>query len=188
MLIVDSYKSLSVKPGFVLRAYQYRAGGNGNGVVWALPVDAPFPEPSDCEPMEDLFLKPPRPAGGLDDFMEVITGTGRARAYFSASLLKRGLEELGAMWHGCGWSDHMMLLDNPVPPGEAEYWSWESPAPEDWRPEVRGEADWVEVVFYTFKQMELEAIYRHVDRYARGVYVSCSERVTIATGRPGPIY
>ena len=137
MLVVASYRSLSVKRGYVLRAYQYRAGGNGNGIVWALPVGAAFPEPEECDSLEDRFLEPPRPRDALTDFMEVIEGTGRARAYFSASLLKRGLQELGAMWHGCGWSDHRILFATPVEQGDAEAWSWDEPPPDDWPPEVR---------------------------------------------------
>ncbi|MBA2312610.1 MAG: hypothetical protein H0V97_07405 [Actinobacteria bacterium] len=51
-VVVDATEVLRVKPGFRLVAYQYRAGGNGNAVVWALPIDAPFPEVDQCERLE----------------------------------------------------------------------------------------------------------------------------------------
>jgi hypothetical protein len=34
--VVAVFPSLSIRPGFELRAYRYRAGGNGNGSVYAL--------------------------------------------------------------------------------------------------------------------------------------------------------
>ena len=43
-----AFQPLSVKPGVVLRAFQFREGGNGTGIVWALPTDADFPEPARC--------------------------------------------------------------------------------------------------------------------------------------------
>ena len=35
--ILAMFGGLGLKTGFVLRAYQFIQGGNGNGVVWALP-------------------------------------------------------------------------------------------------------------------------------------------------------
>ena len=45
--LLDLFKPLRLKDGFVLRAYLFREGGNGNGVVWAMPADAEFPEQKD---------------------------------------------------------------------------------------------------------------------------------------------
>lgn len=33
------FNNLKLKEGFVLRAYQFREGDNGNGIVWAMPED-----------------------------------------------------------------------------------------------------------------------------------------------------
>lgn len=59
--IVKATDVLTLRAGLRFVAYQYRAGGNGNGIVWALPVDAPFPEPDECERLNDEFAKAPRP-------------------------------------------------------------------------------------------------------------------------------
>ncbi len=40
--VLALFHGLRLKPGFVLRAYQFIEGGNGNGVVWALPESADF--------------------------------------------------------------------------------------------------------------------------------------------------
>ena len=38
MALLSAFPSLHLKEGLTLRAYQFREGGNGNGVVWAMPV------------------------------------------------------------------------------------------------------------------------------------------------------
>ena len=107
-------ESLWIKDGLILRAYQFRDGmGNGNGVVWAMPVDADCPEPSECRRQRDRFLQPPKPPAALADMMKAIDGDGSPWSYLCASLLARELAEFGAMWHGCGWSEHAILGTNP---------------------------------------------------------------------------
>ena len=46
--IVAPFELLKVKKGYALRAYQFREEANGNGVVWAMPENAGFPEPKEC--------------------------------------------------------------------------------------------------------------------------------------------
>jgi hypothetical protein len=65
-----------IKDQFVLRAYQFRSGGNGNGIAWAMPVDADFPEPVDCPSQEGVFLEPPKPLADLDSVMDAVDGDG----------------------------------------------------------------------------------------------------------------
>ena len=61
-------------------AYQFREGGDGNGVVWAMPSSAPYPEPEECPRVEEALPEPPRPPGALDDLMDAIEGKrGEAR-------------------------------------------------------------------------------------------------------------
>ena len=43
--VLKAFPALRLKKGFVLRAYQFREGGNGNAVVWAMPEESPFPSP-----------------------------------------------------------------------------------------------------------------------------------------------
>ena len=59
------------------------------------------------------ILEPPKPSDALDEFMEAIDGDGKPWSYLCASLLARELAEFGAMWHGCGWSEHAILGENP---------------------------------------------------------------------------
>src|SRR4051794_6540914 len=51
----------SLKPGYTLRAYSFAEGGNGNAFVYAMPMDAPFPEPETCPRDTSAFLEPPVP-------------------------------------------------------------------------------------------------------------------------------
>ncbi|MGO8752105.1 MAG: hypothetical protein ACLQNE_39715 [Thermoguttaceae bacterium] len=113
MAVLAVCKPLFAKKGFVLRAYQFREGGNGNGFVWAMPVDAEFPEPQVCPKLQGVFLEPPKPPAALDDFMAAIDGNGSAWSYICASILARELAEFGAMWHGCDWDTHTILGANP---------------------------------------------------------------------------
>ncbi len=107
--LLDVVDCLWMKEGFTLRAYLYRVGGNGNGIVWALPTDSPYPEPSECDKLTDQFLEPPKPKHALDDFMEAIDGDRSQWSYMCASILVRELWEFGARWHGCSWNDERIV-------------------------------------------------------------------------------
>ena len=73
-------KCLWIKDGYILRAYQLREyGGKANGVVWAMPVHAEFPEPYRCKKDRKRVLQPPRPLAALDNEMEAIEGDGSWR-------------------------------------------------------------------------------------------------------------
>ncbi len=67
MRILAIFTTLRIKPGFTLHAYEFSEGGDGNGVVWAMPSGTPLPRPDDCPRMEDVFLRPPKPIDALDD-------------------------------------------------------------------------------------------------------------------------
>lgn len=72
--IVMGFSHLRIKDGYKLRAYQYMEGVNGNGVVWAIPVDKALPDSNECERLEEHFLSAPKPAFAMDDFMQGIDG------------------------------------------------------------------------------------------------------------------
>ena len=93
------FKALRLKAGFALHAYEFRSGGNGNGIIWAVPADAPLLAPEDCPQLEDVFLGPPKPPGAIP-LMQVIEGDGSPWSYLSASILGREAAEFGARWHG----------------------------------------------------------------------------------------
>lgn len=107
--LLDTVDCLWLKEGFTLRAYLYKAGSNGNGVVWSMPVDSPYPEPSNCESLTDRFLETPKPKQALDDAMEGIEGDRTPWSYMCASILANELLEFGARWHGCNWSDERII-------------------------------------------------------------------------------
>jgi hypothetical protein len=119
MAVLAAFPTLWMRGGFVLRAYQFCAGGNANAVVWAVPGNQPLREP-------DPDKAPPRPPDALDDFMEAIEGDGSPRSYLSASIFARECSELGADWHGRGWSDVQIIYEDPLKSGktDADRWKW----------------------------------------------------------------
>ncbi len=115
MELLAMFKPLRIKAGFVLRAYVYRSGSDANGVVWALPKDAPLPEVHTDEntPWEQAMfamfgrIDQPRPPGALDDVMQAIEGDGSPWSFVCASLFAREAAEFGARWHGC-WKCYLV--------------------------------------------------------------------------------
>ena len=211
MAVLAVFDSLWIKPGYQLRAFQFRERSNGNGFVWAMPAEADLPEPRECPRVSGVhFLNPHKPPAALDDVMEAVQGDGSPWSYLCASLLARELGEFGAVWHGCDWSLHTILGENPLqypansggryrlgPPDE---WTWLEPTPRLWQPQVavRGISFFgrsarlpllggrkVEVTFFTFSELDVEAIYRHIDRYLPGTYQFDRYEGRIATGGPG---
>lgn len=63
--LLGVFKALRLKAGFALHAYEFRSGGNGNGVIWPVPANAPLLDPEDCPQLEDVFLGPPKPPGAV---------------------------------------------------------------------------------------------------------------------------
>jgi len=202
MSVLAVFKPLRIKDGFVLRAYQFREGGNGNGFVWAMPVDAEFPAPEDCPRLENIFLEPPKPPAALDDYMDAVDGDSSPWSYLCASLLARELAEFGAMWHGCNWSTHAIVDESPCKTVERseEYdpdeettpspdeWKWLESEPAEWSPQVSQEDERVTVTFITHSGLGEEAIYRNIDVYTPGEYRFKPERQQIATGPGGFVF
>jgi hypothetical protein len=101
MAVLAVFKPLRIKEGFVLRAYQFHSGGNGNGFIWAMPVDADFPDPEECPRLEDAFLEPPNPPAALHNVMDAIDGEWLFLS--SANLTKQAFTinmELGMLVRG----------------------------------------------------------------------------------------
>ena len=194
--VVAVFPGLCIKPGFVLRAYQYLERRDGNGVVWAMPEDLPFPEPEEC-PTTD----PPRPSGALDDVMEAIEGDGSPLSYLYASVLWRELMEFGAVGHGVYWDTFDILGHDPWadphrprpastsptegPTGTPDEWEWLEPKPLEWSPTVSMDGDEVSVVFHTFSGLGSQRIVRHVDRYKLGSYCFRTDEQVVASGPGG---
>lgn len=197
--LLDIYKPLHLRKGFVLRAYQYRSDVNGNGIVWALPDTADFPEPKDCPTLANHLLSAPKPADALDDVMEAVEGDGLAWSYLAASMLRREFSGFGAMGHGMSWGLHTVLGEDPWkagppkenefpidrPTGRADQFTWKEPKPTDWNPQVHIEDDQITVTFYTYSGYETQTIYRHTDTYRPGKYRPRVEEKPVAIGPPG---
>jgi hypothetical protein len=200
MALLAVFEPLRLKDGYTLRAYQFREGGNGNGFVWALPVDADFPDPEDCPRLANIFLEPPKPPAALDDFMEAIDGDGTPWSYICASILAREMAEFGAMWHGCDWDTHTILGVDPLKNAGADAsddsrvmgseadWQWDGTRPKRWNPRVSQGSETVKVKFFTHSGLGQEAVYRHTDTYKLGTYRFKSERKQIATGPGGYVF
>ena len=199
--VLTLYPALRLREGFTLRGYQFKSEGNGNGYVWAMPVDADYPEPKDCPRLESNLFNAPKPYDALDDVMEAIEGNDSAEAYLQASLLRRELKDFGAMWHGVTWGTHHVVDVNPLlqvadenadpmrqPMSNPRDWTWLEAKPTDWVPRVALEPTRAVVTFYTYSGYEKEAIYRHVDVYRRGNYRARVEVGKVAEGKQGYMF
>jgi len=200
--VLEAFSALRIKKGFVLRAYKFRAGENGNAVVWAMPEESPFPPPESCPKLKDAFLEPPRPPLALDDLMEVIEGNGSHWSYLSASIFMREIHEFGASWHGCDWSAHEIIDKAPsvyFDPAQrnsgettlhtqVDEWTWLGKRPKEWQPSVSLDNDRIIVTFYSFSGLGSEAIYRHVDTFQPGKYSFKTKEVVVARGCGGYVY
>ena len=200
MDVLAVFKPLRLKTGFVLRAYQFCSGGNGNGVVWAMPSEAEYPDPGYGQQERASLFDPPKPDFALDNFMDAIEGDGTAWSYLCASLFCREADELGARWHGCAWSTHQILGGNPLtaspatrrrlslsgtPPSD---WRWVQQESAEWLPSVEESAGTMTVTFYTLSSLGVETIYRHRDRFRRHGYRFRSYRKAIAFGGGGFVF
>ena len=189
MRLLAVFPSLCLKPGLILRAYQYYSSGNGNGIIWAMPESDPFPEPDQCPKVEDAFLEPPKPPGALSNLMSAINGNGSPRSYLSASIFAREAAEFGALWHGRGWSDVGILYGNPLDghPDKPE-WEWVTDPPSEWSPTVEICEETAVVRFHTYTDVGQSRILCHQDRYTLGDYRFEYHRTEIALGPGGIVY
>ena len=199
MDLLSVFPCLKVKDGYYLAAYQYRSGGNGNGFVYAIPCGTSFPSPDSCPRWEDHFLKPPQHEGALNSFMEAIEGDGSPMSYLSSSVLGRELAEFGAMWHGCSWSDSVIVGSDPwgkdsrrffssVPISPKDKWNFLRPEPDDWSPAVFITEEEVTVRFYVWSGLGGETISIIQDTYSPGNYCFKTKETVIAVGGGGFVY
>jgi hypothetical protein len=202
--VVELFKPLRLKPGFVLRAYVFHEEGNATGVVWALPHDAPFPNPDEVPVLEQHLFKAPKPWDAVDDFMDVLEGDGSAGSYLAASMLRRELNEFGAAWHGIEWGSHCLLDADPwqaavepqdpddedhcLPTTPAKEWEWQAERPRDWQPKVQLDGDQVTVTFYTYVGKYPEKLFRHTDTYRVGRYRARVRDQPIGQGPGGYLF
>jgi hypothetical protein len=204
MRLFEVFTSLWLKEGLVLRAYVYRWGIGGNGIVWAMPQELHFPEPAKCFRVMGKFFYVPKPPGVLNDVMEAIEGNGSLWSYLCASLFAREVSEFGAWWHGSNWNTHVILGNDPWNSsyrskqrsyfeGSSENpdnWRWIEPKPSEWKPQIFQDinTEIVTVMFHTFSGLLPEGIYHHRDIYRRDSYCFESDEKIIAEGPGGYIF
>jgi hypothetical protein len=189
MPLLAAFNPLRLKVGFVLRAYHFRSGGNGNGLLFAAPTDAPFLNPTQCDRDLAKFAKPPIPPSAVSDLMSVIEGDGSPWSYLCASIFAREAAEFGALWHGCTWSDHWIIDAQPAKDEEPpETWQWFEAEPQEWRPTVTTGADRITVTFHTYSGQGGSHITRRVDTYQPDSYCFEADSVVLAQGSNGFIY
>jgi hypothetical protein len=88
------FNTLWLKDEYILKAFVFRDGHNGNGLICAMPKDKINVE----EVIKRFtafrgFLPFPKFEDSLDDVMEAFGGDGSFRSYISASILAREFEE-----------------------------------------------------------------------------------------------
>ena len=195
MKLLSVFSALRLKEGYILRAYQFRSGGNGNGIIWAMPKEAPFPNPDDCIKLQDAFLEPPKPPEALDHFMDAIEGDKTPWSYLSASLFFREACEFGAIWHGCSWTEHRILGTDPWKSPQVvsssmdpKEWKWIGQTPSEWQPQVKETPKTMRVTFYTYAGLGMESIYENVDTYKPTSYKPECKNEPIAKGPGGYVH
>jgi len=167
-----------LRPGYRLCGYVYVDGGNGNGVVWAVPERAEVPQ---LKELRQSLFDPPRPMEARSP-AEVLEGDGSLGSYLQASVLLRELGEFGARWHGVSWGCHE-VVDSPP---ERE-WCWREGAGAALvgPPAIEREGEVVTVAFCTFSALGEEQLLRCEDRYGGGRYQPSTRWQTLATGSSG---
>lgn len=198
MKLLEVFKSLNIKDGYTLRGYLLCAGSNGEGIVWALPINSDFPGPEECVLTSAPGNYGPKPPGAIEDFRTVIEGDETPWSYLCASLFTREAWEFGALWHGCDWSSHEIVRADPWEQGiniklrdfdpDPTLWSWQVETPEIWAPHAKVSGDVIEVHMITYSGLVQEALYYHLDRYKLGTYVFEEELTVMAFGQGGYIY
>ena len=204
MQLLAACKHVRLKDGFTLEAYQYYESTGGNGFVFAIPANETLPEPpkglqldfserGHQPTLNHLELGMPKwMRTDADAFLE---GDGSPISYFEASILSRELRELGAMWHGCGWSTHLLLtseaaVDKVIGGDDAtdRKWEWGQEKPTDWRPVVRvPDGGCVTAEFYTYSGLGREAIQLHRDTFHDG-YAFETESEVVGSGLGGYVF
>ena len=203
MQLVAACRHVRLKEGFKLESYQYVSGGNGNGFVFVIPEGETLPKPPRdlefawSESGDTVLLKPESgmPEWVRTDVDAFLEGDKKPASYFEVSMLSRELHELGAMWHGCSWSDTTVLItqgavDKVIAGKEdvEERWEWQDGMPCDWRPAVCiPDIGPITVEFYTYSGLGWQSIQLHRDIFTEG-YSFRTEMKAVADGERGYVH
>jgi hypothetical protein len=191
--IVKGFSQIRIKERYKLRAYQYTEGGNGNGIVWAIPSDKELPDPRECNRLEEFFLSPPKPDFALEDFMEILEGDNSSLSYLQASIAYHELHEYGAMWHGVSWGRDVILSVEEDMEIRSYQYEWEFEEGES-EPEIvdphfyYNEEGSPVVVFYTINDIGTVTLNRYEHIFNKDNYTLSLNRTCIATAGAGIIF
>ncbi|KWW21726.1 hypothetical protein AS888_04240 [Peribacillus simplex] len=193
--IVKGFSHLSIQNGYKLRAYQFSdGGGNGNGIVWAIPEEKELQDSADCERLDE-FLSPPKPANALSDYMQVIEGDKTPLSYLQAAISYHELKEFGAQWHGTSWGRNVILPQQEESGEESFgryiYNEWEMIEEE---PEIKEPYFYYSkegnpvIVFQTINDIGTVTWNKYVHVFSKDDYTLKVEQTCIATGGCGIIF
>lgn len=173
---------LKLKPDYRLVSYLYRAAENGVGATWALPQPLSTTAELEKALIDSDRDHPPKPAGALDQVMLALEGDRSIISFVAASLLRRELQEFGALGNGCSWSRHRLI--QTVPPQLR--WQWRVEPPKSMAPKVLVYADGrAAIEFFTCRTVAPIALFQHLDQYSAEHYQanSLNRAIAIAQGR-----
>ena len=169
---------VSLKPGMRMVGYVYQAKDDGVGAVWAVPDELSTTFALEKAIATSQASRQPQPEGAFDHFMEAVRGDRSAVSFMVASLLRRELEEFGAVGQRCTWSHHELIDAVPL---QAK-WQWKHQQPTDMAPKVKIMPDGQAAVeFFTWRGTHPIALFRHIELYPAESYVSKSQNQAIAT-------
>jgi hypothetical protein len=189
--IVKGFSQLRIKEDYKLKAYQYTEGGNGNGIVWAIPYEEELTDIRECTRLEEYFLSPPKPDFALEDFMEAIIGDKSPLSYLQASVVYHELHEYGAMWHGVSWGRDVILpVDDNMDISSYHYeWEMMGEYPEFIEPHFYyNEEGNPVVVFYTINDIGTITLNRYEHTFSKEDYTLNVNKTCIATAGGGIIF
>ena len=189
--LIRVFDTLRLKAGFALHAYVYCAGGDGNGIIWGVPVEASLA----AREVYGSHGSPPEPLGAVP-LMQVIEGDGSPWSYLSASILRREAAEFGASWHGLNWTCETILSKFPNGAERTKHWAsdthagdweWRGPAPKTWEPTYVERGSTKRVVLHIYNSQG-DHIYRATDTYPAGSYDCTTKTRLLCTGRGGFLF
>jgi hypothetical protein len=172
---------LYLKENYRLVAYLYRKEEKGVGVVWAVPEEKSTTEHlekplTSCLSIIDI----PKPEGALSSFMEAFQGDRSPTSFIVASVLRRELEEFGAIGDSCNWNHHHLI--DTVPANIT--WQWQGNPPKDMLPKVKLLPDGQAAVeLFSCRVATPYKLYRHIDLYPIGHYRSTNLDKSVAIAR-----
>ena len=171
---------LKLKSDVRLVSYLYRNGQDGLGLVMAVPETlSTTAQLEKALQTANGLTHPPKPHGALSSLMDAFEGDRSPISFVIASMLRRELQEFGAVGKRRNWCHHRLI--DAIPPQAKCVWRVEQP-PKDLSVKVKVSPDGQAAIeFFSFRAGDPIHIFRHLDQYAAGQYRSNSLDKPIAS-------